>query len=47
MVMAENKATRASYGEALKELGAELTNWVRLQEDHECYYSIVDWHALM
>jgi tryptophanyl-tRNA synthetase len=24
-----------------------LTNWVRLQDDHECYYSLVDWHALM
>ena len=26
--MAENKATRASYGEALKELGAEYENLV-------------------
>lgn len=30
--MAENKATRASYGEALKELGAEYENLVRSEE---------------
>ena len=23
-----------------------LNNWVRLQESHECFYGIVDWHAL-
>ncbi|MEW6621621.1 MAG: tryptophan--tRNA ligase [Bacillota bacterium] len=23
-----------------------LENWVRLQEEYECYYPIVDWHAL-
>ncbi|HBT48013.1 MAG TPA: tryptophan--tRNA ligase [Peptococcaceae bacterium] len=23
-----------------------LENWVRLQEEHECYYFIADWHAL-
>jgi tryptophanyl-tRNA synthetase len=23
-----------------------LRNWVRLQETHDCYFSIVDWHAL-
>lgn len=26
-------------------LGA-LENWVRLQEEYECFFSIVDWHAL-
>jgi len=24
-----------------------LRNWVTLQEEYECYYPIVDWHALM
>ncbi|MBM7854683.1 tryptophanyl-tRNA synthetase [Desulfohalotomaculum tongense] len=23
-----------------------LENWVRLQEEYDCYYTIVDWHAL-
>ncbi|UCF81777.1 MAG: tryptophan--tRNA ligase [Acidobacteriota bacterium] len=23
-----------------------LENWVRLQDDYECFYTIVDWHAL-
>ncbi|MBE3582281.1 MAG: tryptophan--tRNA ligase, partial [Thermoanaerobacteraceae bacterium] len=23
-----------------------IENWVRLQEEHECYYFIADWHAL-
>jgi len=23
-----------------------LRNWVRLQETHDCYFCIVDWHAL-
>ncbi len=23
-----------------------LTNWVKLQEDYDCYYGIADWHAL-
>lgn len=23
-----------------------LQNWVQLQDEHECYYAIVDWHAL-
>jgi tryptophanyl-tRNA synthetase len=23
-----------------------LENWVRLQESHECFFSIVDWHSL-
>lgn len=23
-----------------------LENWVRLQEDYDCFFSIVDWHAL-
>lgn len=26
-------------------LGA-LENWIRLQQEHECFFSIVDWHAL-
>lgn len=28
-------------------LAGALTNWVKLQEEHECFYSVVDWHALM
>jgi tryptophanyl-tRNA synthetase len=28
-------------------MAGALFNWVCLQEDHECYFSIVDWHALM
>jgi tryptophanyl-tRNA synthetase len=31
----------------LGHLAGALSNWVSLQETHECYYSIVDWHALM
>jgi tryptophanyl-tRNA synthetase len=31
----------------LGHLAGALTNWVALQEKYECYYSIVDWHALM
>ncbi len=31
----------------LGHLAGALTNWVRLQEKYECFYSIVDWHALM
>ena len=23
-----------------------LKNWVRLQNEYECFYSVVDWHAL-
>jgi tryptophanyl-tRNA synthetase len=31
----------------LGNLAGALRNWVRLQADYECFYSIVDWHALM
>ena len=31
----------------LGHMAGALANWVRLQDDHECYYCIVDWHALM
>ena len=31
----------------LGHMAGALSNWVRLQDDHECFYSIVDWHALM
>ncbi|MDR1471657.1 MAG: tryptophan--tRNA ligase [Synergistaceae bacterium] len=31
----------------LGHMAGALTNWVRLQDDHECYFSLVDWHALM
>ncbi|HQF91871.1 MAG TPA: tryptophan--tRNA ligase [Synergistaceae bacterium] len=31
----------------LGHLAGALTNWVRLQDDYECFYCIVDWHALM
>ncbi len=30
----------------LGHLVGALTNWVRLQQDHDCFYAIVDWHAL-
>ncbi|MCM2256523.1 MAG: tryptophan--tRNA ligase [Vicinamibacteria bacterium] len=30
----------------LGHLTGAIDNWVRLQDSHECYYSIVDWHAL-
>ncbi|HQE05840.1 MAG TPA: tryptophan--tRNA ligase, partial [Tepidanaerobacteraceae bacterium] len=23
-----------------------LTNWVKLQDDYDCYFVVVDWHAL-
>ncbi|MFH0839393.1 MAG: tryptophan--tRNA ligase [Candidatus Omnitrophota bacterium] len=28
-------------------LAGALANWVRLQEEYECYFMIADWHALM
>lgn len=31
----------------LGHLAGALTNWVKLQEEYECIYGIVDWHALM
>ena len=31
----------------LGHLAGALTNWVKLQDEFECFYSIVDWHALM
>jgi tryptophanyl-tRNA synthetase len=31
----------------LGHLAGALTNWVKLQEGYDCFYSIVDWHALM
>jgi len=30
----------------LGHLVGALNNWVRLQDSHECYFPIVDWHAL-
>ena len=30
----------------LGHLVGALDNWVRLQDDFECFYCIVDWHAL-
>jgi tryptophanyl-tRNA synthetase len=30
----------------LGHLTGALDNWVRLQDEYECYYCIVDWHAL-
>src|SRR6185295_5753337 len=30
----------------LGHLVGALDNWVRLQDEYECFYSIVDWHAL-
>ncbi|HEV8690016.1 MAG TPA: tryptophan--tRNA ligase, partial [Ideonella sp.] len=23
-----------------------LKNWVRLQQDHDCFFFVADWHAL-
>ncbi|MBP9027637.1 MAG: tryptophan--tRNA ligase [Aminivibrio sp.] len=31
----------------LGHLAGALTNWLKLQDGYECFYSIVDWHALM
>lgn len=31
----------------LGHMAGALSNWVRLQDEMECYYGIVDWHALM
>lgn len=31
----------------LGHMAGALTNWVNLQDSHECYYCVVDWHALM
>lgn len=30
----------------LGHLTGALDNWVRLQDDYDCFYSVVDWHAL-
>ncbi|MGE3275549.1 MAG: tryptophan--tRNA ligase [Vicinamibacterales bacterium] len=30
----------------LGHLVGALDNWVRLQDDYDCFYSVVDWHAL-
>ncbi|WP_198471090.1 tryptophan--tRNA ligase [Acetomicrobium sp. S15 = DSM 107314] len=31
----------------LGHLAGALTNWVRLQNEYECFFCIVDWHGLM
>ncbi len=31
----------------LGHLAGALTNWIKLQDDYNCFYCIVDWHALM
>lgn len=31
----------------LGHLAGALSNWVRLQDEFDCFYCIVDWHALM
>ncbi|MDR3279938.1 MAG: tryptophan--tRNA ligase [Synergistaceae bacterium] len=31
----------------LGHMAGALTNWVLFQDNYDCYYSIVDWHALM
>ena len=31
----------------LGHLAGALTNWLKLQDEYDCYYCIVDWHALM
>ena len=30
----------------LGNLMGALGNWVRLQDDYDCFYTIVDWHSL-
>ena len=30
----------------LGHLTGALDNWIRLQDDYDCFYSVVDWHAL-
>ena len=30
----------------LGNLMGALANWVKLQDDYECFYAVVDWHAL-
>ncbi|HZN55167.1 MAG TPA: tryptophan--tRNA ligase [Candidatus Polarisedimenticolaceae bacterium] len=37
---------RPTGGLHLGHLVGALRNWVALQETHECFFSIVDWHAL-
>ena len=29
----------------LGHLMGALKNWVQLQDDHECYYFVADWHV--
>lgn len=31
----------------LGHLAGALSNWVRLQDDYDCFFCIVDWHAMM
>ena len=31
----------------LGHLAGALTNWVKMQDEYECIYGVVDWHALM
>ena len=31
----------------LGHMAGALSNWVRLQDEYECYYFVADWHALM
>jgi len=31
----------------LGHLVGALTNWIKLQDEYDCYYMIADWHALM
>ena len=28
-------------------MAGALINWVKLQEQYDCFFGIVDWHALM
>ncbi|MGI5883029.1 MAG: tryptophan--tRNA ligase, partial [Dethiobacteria bacterium] len=30
----------------LGNLFGALENWVKMQDDYDCYYCVVDWHAL-
>ncbi len=31
----------------LGHLSGALKNWVKFQEEYECFYMVADWHALM
>src|SRR5450432_3057764 len=52
--MAENSISRPRVLSGMRPTGklhlgnymGALANWVKLQDDYECYFFIADWHAL-